>query len=1381
MSVEIQDLDVAFGGAAAPAGQPRDAGLTVGDLDAAFPGATNGSSFGGRALRAIRSVVAPVETALQEATPTALTQAPPSLPAPLGQTEVASTEPGIPTVLPEPAALPEALPVAGVEAGQPDLSVLTTPAPVGQPLVTGAKAGFQTASEGAKNVLEGLSKLTGLQAQPQGKNYLARQMLAARQVLIEGLLNIGMAPFIAMGAEGGEALQETAPDAAESSFATGGAAAFIREMLGAGPIERTPEAIAALHQPMTAREALEIAITLAVPFAAHKAAPRPRLEGPKALPAAPVEPVRAAEPQLPRREVQPTAPLTEVQPPAQPVIEEALQRAQTASQRAEAAVQKIEALPQRVATLPEGPPREVPSEILPAGRIAEVTPPVPTAPKEMLPSPRAEIPTEPLPAPVPPPELPPEAKPVAEARASGVAAAVPEAGPVPGIQPSGGRIPTTQRPIDTLQEQLSEIQQKLSQWRDQRKQVVQRIQGPEESSVTTEALRTTLAQIDGEINTLTRDEQNLSRIMARERVKTREAVADTVEARPVEPVAGTPVPAVAPLSEIAPDFGTQNVLFTKERAEAARQRIREKTGGTLTAGIDPTLLKDYAEIGGFYVEGGLREFGAWSERMIRDFGEAIRPYLQPVWDDIQKTKGVTVGEEPRGTAIISVEPPKAAVPPESARGQISEGPPPLTEPVLQLGRHKEVVDAAETLFREAGIARDKDRFPILSDQILEELKEGRLQLPAMQRALEAHNLSLADFGEQLFRPAIKNAAQRLQMLSVLQRRLNDLANQAGTREEAKALTDMAEQAELLRRETDESLTALSWWRRADNIRRGLLVTQFATAVRNAETQVGRVGLDVLDQAVQKVFGGQADPWKALETLADNLGQLRPTPGGTAQRKVSQAKVEAFLEAFPKEHDRLFGSYSSDIAQQAKDQGVVLKGADKAFTAAENVVNLLNVFNRFQEFATRRAVFWSEMEARLGRKGISAEELTKGERKLTPQEWDSIELEVKASVQKALEITFAQNPAYGTVGWHFVKMINQLPIILSGPIPFPRFMVNSLKFLYEFSPLGFAKLMTPAERAKWAAGDRQTVSRASIGTAMAVAAWLSREAQPDENKWYEYQVPGIGTTDIRAFNPFAAYAFVGELAKRARQGTLYKIESADIIRGIASANVRGGLGLFALDKMVQGLGELSKTGKLAEAAKTAGGELLSGLLVPLRTLTDLYAQFDPDLQIVRERRADPLLGPALSQFGVGEPLYLPTRAEPQKREQPALRQTTGLTVVSEKNALERELDRFQFDRREVQGPSTGDPAADNLIAKHMGRLAEQSVVPFVDSMEYQRHPDGERMNLLRKRLTMIRAQAKAFAQREEPELFKTIKEERVPARERLLRKEREERGLIPAGR
>lgn len=79
--------------------------------------------------------------------------------------------------------------------------------------------------------------------------------------------------------------------------------------------------------------------------------------------------------------------------------------------------------------------------------------------------------------------------------------------------------------------------------------------------------------------------------------------------------------------------GGENTIFTRKVMEESQGRLEEYFGGeTLRTGIDPTILPDLVKVGGFWLEAGLREFPAWSAKMIENFGERIRPYLQSVWD-----------------------------------------------------------------------------------------------------------------------------------------------------------------------------------------------------------------------------------------------------------------------------------------------------------------------------------------------------------------------------------------------------------------------------------------------------------------------------------------------------------------------------------------------------------------------------------------------------------------------------------------------------------------------------------------------------------------------------------------------------------------------------
>lgn len=84
-------------------------------------------------------------------------------------------------------------------------------------------------------------------------------------------------------------------------------------------------------------------------------------------------------------------------------------------------------------------------------------------------------------------------------------------------------------------------------------------------------------------------------------------------------------------------FGSENKLVNQSEFEAAKKEFKDKTGG-LRSGIDPTAIKSLVKIGTYYFEGGARSFAAWSKKMIDEIGEKVRPYLQQIWDDIQKSQ-----------------------------------------------------------------------------------------------------------------------------------------------------------------------------------------------------------------------------------------------------------------------------------------------------------------------------------------------------------------------------------------------------------------------------------------------------------------------------------------------------------------------------------------------------------------------------------------------------------------------------------------------------------------------------------------------------------------------------------------------------------------------
>lgn len=78
-------------------------------------------------------------------------------------------------------------------------------------------------------------------------------------------------------------------------------------------------------------------------------------------------------------------------------------------------------------------------------------------------------------------------------------------------------------------------------------------------------------------------------------------------------------------------------------AASAAQRIRARLGRTNMPGLDLGLLADVALVARAKIARGALKFANFADDLIRDFGEVIRPYLQPAWDKAQ-TDVENVGE-----------------------------------------------------------------------------------------------------------------------------------------------------------------------------------------------------------------------------------------------------------------------------------------------------------------------------------------------------------------------------------------------------------------------------------------------------------------------------------------------------------------------------------------------------------------------------------------------------------------------------------------------------------------------------------------------------------------------------------------------------------------
>ena len=705
------------------------------------------------------------------------------------------------------------------------------------------------------------------------------------------------------------------------------------------------------------------------------------------------------------------------------------------------------------------------------------------------------------------------------------------------------------------------------------------------------------------------------------------------------------------------------------------------------------------------------------------------------------------------TALDLAARPVPPVPPfPPAAPALSGGAPGLTEPILKQSFNRRIVGAAQELFAQAEVQRIPGTK--ISDQITDLLGSQKLPLPQMDATLQKYGLTFTDFANGVFRPAIADAGRRLQTLSVVERQINLMAQRGGTAEDVDRLVQIA-------RGIDANAAARPWWQRVDAIRRGLLVTQLSSVVKRTEMGIARVGLntmqDALDSGMQHLFGlpKTSNPIEGFEALG-NIAH-----GGNPKQ------LEAILSQFPLAKDRLFNEYASEIASGAGEGNLFLHGRDLAFLQAQKAVAFLNVATRAQEHLIRGSVFQATLAQRVAVAGDNLVKMIQEGRV-----GEIADSDIQGAIHKALETTFGAQPARGGPAEAFMRVINGIPGA-SLAIPFPRHLVNSLKFYFDYSPFGILKLLMPIERAAIAAGNTQAISRAVLGTAMLGGAVAFRASQFAGEKWYEGRLPDGRTVNLKPFNPFLPYLLVADMLQRQRTGTLvHPYATKDVIDAALSVNVSAGTGLLLVDWLVAGLqGEAGQ--KTVTRLQTLAGQTAAGLLTPLNQLSDALAQFVPSMGGLRETRTEPFWGPIKAAIpGVAQTLPLaesPTHSGGIVRQDPLLRQLTALGIYQQKNPAERELDRLQFPRFEIM-PSAGDPEADRLIAKHMGPLVERALVPVVQSPGYQQLTNAQKGVVLQRILGSLRNEARFEAMRENPQLFVQLKLQRLPVRERLLLQE-----------
>ncbi len=151
------------------------------------------------------------------------------------------------------------------------------------------------------------------------------------------------------------------------------------------------------------------------------------------------------------------------------------------------------------------------------------------------------------------------------------------------------------------------------------------------------------AEVDLEGLTYKELQQQAKNLGIKANQKKEALITQITEAEPAEAVTET-------LAEVP----KEKRIISKEAFEAARKRLSDPT--ILRAGLDPQQLIDAVTVGGYLIETGVRNFGAWSAQMVKSIGEHIRPHLQSIWQTVQTERGFEEELKPRPGELVTTVP-----------------------------------------------------------------------------------------------------------------------------------------------------------------------------------------------------------------------------------------------------------------------------------------------------------------------------------------------------------------------------------------------------------------------------------------------------------------------------------------------------------------------------------------------------------------------------------------------------------------------------------------------------------------------------------------------------------------------------------------------------
>ena len=443
---------------------------------------------------------------------------------------------------------------------------------------------------------------------------------------------------------------------------------------------------------------------------------------------------------------------------------------------------------------------------------------------------------------------------------------------------------------------------------------------------------------------------------------------------------------------------------------------------------------------------------------------------------------------------------------------------------------------------------------------------------------------------------------------------------------------------------------------ADKLRLGLMTAQPATTMRNNLNGGLRVGVDIATRTFDNLLNAR-NPFDGTFDITRNM--LNPYEAIVTQR--------IFAENFPELSARLFRQ-AADLESKHGGDGILATLGKKA-----------NFLNTMSDNIFKRAVLSASFNRRISdanlrmtdeiREGLLVNKITRMRNRETALEavkkakddgtikqlfeengnllekkkvsfHDLLETNqlnkipdeiIKDSIEDAYEFvyqtSFKGTNFFGKIAKGTIKAHQDMPFIVSSFLPFPRYIANQLKFIYQHAPLiGMMPLDKPVGNVPINQYIKGKLPKQMTGAMLFMMAYNWRLKQGDTTNWYEFKDNNNNIVDGRpVYGPFGSQVLLADYIIRYQNGSLPPTRTTlmrDTLQATLGTTFRTGLGLAALDNIVEdfpSLFEKDAGGKGVEASAELVANLVNTFLLPASAVRDVYAQFNRDGRGIPETR------------------------------------------------------------------------------------------------------------------------------------------------------------------